>query len=244
MATLLRVEGPWPGSITLSAGFFKARARPWNDVCTDPLVRLDRGGTEFLRSVSAHLVDMGAGSIYSPALYPDATGVWRRSGFQTHAELAVMERSLSLEPRATSRVVSVSSQPDWRSVLRVDGAAFEGFWRMSGLALQEAYETSRTTTLLETLVGDDLAGYAIVGNQWGVSYLHRIAVHPDHAGNGLGSSLLDAAASWGRAHGAHSMVLNVREVNKRAQRLYERCGFTHTGTRLTVLRHQPDDMLN
>ena len=115
---------------------------------------------------------------------------------------------------------------------------------MSGLALQEAYETSRTSALLEIFATDGLAGYAIVGNQWGVSYLHRIAVHPDHAGQGLGRSLLDGSAAWGRAHGARSMVLNVRDVNKNAQQLYQRCGFSHTGTRLSVLRHQPDDMLD
>lgn len=242
MASLLRVDGSWPEPITLSSGFFRARARPWNDFYTDPMVRLDRGGAEFLRLVSAHLAHRRVDSIYSPALYPSATAVWRRSGFQTHSELAVMERSLHRVGSDIANGVSCSGQPDWESVLRVDEAAFEGFWRMSLLALREAYETSRTSALLETFAAEDLVGYAIVGNQWGVSYLHRIAVHPDHAGHGLGTSLLNAAAVWGRAHGARSMVLNVRDVNKKAQALYERCGFSHTGTRLAVLRHQADNM--
>lgn len=209
------------------------------------MVRLDRGGADFLRSVSTHFAEAGVGSVYSPALYPSATGVWRRSGFQTHAELAVMERSLNrAPPDKPIHEVSSPTQPHWESVSRLDEAAFDGFWRMSRLALEEAYQTARTSALLETFVDGRLAGYAIVGNQWGVSYLHRIAVHPDHVGQGRGASLLTAAAGWGRAHGARVMVLNVREVNKRAQTLYQRLGFSHTGTRLSVLRHQAADMLN
>jgi ribosomal protein S18 acetylase RimI-like enzyme len=208
------------------------------------MVRLDRGGAEFLRSVTKHLADNGAASIYSPALYPDATGVWRRSGFQTHAELAVMERPLNQTTPRTTHPVTTSGMPDWEEVSAVDETAFEGFWRMSRLALREAYETSRTSALLESRADADLVGYAIAGNQWGICYLHRIAVHPNHAGQGRGEALLGAAAAWGRSHGARVMVLNVRGVNKRAQGLYQRCGFSHTGTRLSVLRRQPDDMLD
>lgn len=208
------------------------------------MVRLDRGGADFLRSVSAHLAEGGAGSIYSSALYPDATAVWRRSGFQTHAELAVMERSLSQVMGDTDHEVNLAKDPDWEAVSAVDEAAFDGFWRMSKLALREAFETSRTSALLESYADDLLVGYAIVGNQWGICYLHRIAVSPSHTGQGRGRSLLDAAAAWGRAHGARAMVLNVRGVNKRAQALYERAGFSHTGTKLSVLRHRADDMLD
>ncbi|HXV70461.1 MAG TPA: GNAT family N-acetyltransferase [Acidimicrobiia bacterium] len=244
MTSLLRVDGSWPEPITLTSGFFRARARPWNDFCTDPMVRLDRGGAEFLRSVSDHLADQGTTSIYSPALYPNATGVWRRSGYQTHAELAVMERSLGRASDGGVHDVTTSTRPNWDSVSRLDAFAFEGFWRMSRLALEEAFDTSRTSALLETFADRALVGYAIVGNQWGISYLHRIAVHPEHSGQGRGASLLSAAGAWGRAHGARVMVLNVRDVNKRAQRLYERLGFSHTGTRLSVLRYQPSGMLD
>jgi len=208
------------------------------------MVRLDRGGADFLGSVSHHLADHGAAWVYSPALYPNATGVWRRSGYQTHAELAVMERSLSRASDGQIHDVTSSTHPDWDSVSQLDAAAFEGFWRMSRLALEAAFDTSRTSVLLETFADGVLVGYAIVGNQWGISYLHRIAVHPDHSGQGRGASLLIAAGVWGRANGARAMVLNVRDVNKRAQRLYERLGFANTGTRLSVLRYQPAGMLN
>jgi ribosomal protein S18 acetylase RimI-like enzyme len=203
------------------------------------MVRLDRGGAEFLTAVTRKLEEMGAGRVYSPALYPDSTSVWKRSGFHPDAELAIMERSLSTGPEKepTHEVLAVGS-PRWEEVVRLDATAFEGFWKMSTLGLREAYDTNRSTTLFTTSVGDALAGYAIVGTQWGVTYLHRIAVHPEHGGAGLGTSLMSASIAWGRAHGGRTMVLNVRSVNDRAQRLYERCGFTHTGTNLMVLRHE------
>lgn len=239
MTSLLRVDGSLPGLVTITAGWFRARVRPWNDTITDPMVRLDRGGAEFLRSVAGELAEMGATAIYSPALYPDSTGVWARSGFRPHAELAIMERSLLGRAPTSNQVVSPTSSPDWDAVLAVDKAAFAGFWGMSALGLREAFEASRTRTLLEARVDDELVGYAVVGNHWAVSYLHRIGVHPDHGGRGLGSELVEAAVSWARAHGGRSMVLNVRSTNTRAQRLYERKGFTDTHTNLTVLCHQP-----
>lgn len=202
-----------------------------------PLVRLDRGGTEFLIGVRDELVGITGDDVYSPALYPGSTRVWRRAGFEEYARLAVMERSLaSLPDRETRGVVTVEN-PDWDMILDIDRAAFEGFWGMSRLGLEEAHETNPATVLLTVSTNQDPEGFAIVGSQWGVAYLHRIAVHPSRAGHGLGGALLETALRWGATNGARSMVLNVRSDNRRAQELYERSGFTTTGTNLLVLRH-------
>lgn len=237
VATLLRVEGSWPGQITLTAGWFRARARPWNDSVAEPMVRLERGGTEFLIAVREELFDMEPGDAYSPALYPTSTRVWRRAGFAEHAALAVMERPLSPVPDPGPHPVTVDVEPDWDVVVDIDRAAFEGFWGMSRLGLQEAHATNRATTLITVSTGNGPVGYAIVGTQWGVAYLHRIAVYPEHSGEGLGVSLLSGAMRWGAANGGRSMVLNVRADNRRARSLYERSGFHDTGTDLRVLRH-------
>lgn len=236
---LLRVEGSWPGTIDLKAGWLFASARPWNEEITDPMVRLGRGGTEFLRAVTDKLIELGAEEVYSPALYAGATGVWRRSGYHSHVSLDVMELVLGRDrtsgyPDGVREV----TQPDWDQVLDIDRTAFEGFWGMSRFGLEEAHQTNRSTALLVT--GDDrLTGYAIVGSQWGTIYLHRIAVHADHTGRGLGRALLDATIRWGSRSGGRSMILNVRPDNDRARRLYRRLGFSDTGTSLEVLRYAP-----
>jgi ribosomal-protein-alanine N-acetyltransferase len=237
--TLIRVEGTWPGAIELTTGWFRAHARPWNDSVLDPMLRLERGGAEFLTTATRRLIDIADGPVYSPALYPGSTRAWRRAGFEQFASLLVMERPLGAGRvgGGDERVTAVR-HPDWGPILDVDRGAFEGFWGMSGLGLEEAYQTNRSTVLLT--VNDEsgaVAGYAIVGSQWGTVYLHRIAVHPSVWGAGLGSALLAASINWGNRTGARSMVLNVRPENERARLLYERYGFTAPGSALEVLRH-------
>lgn len=237
VANLLRVDGSWPGSITISAGWFRARARPWNESIPDPMVRLERGGTDFLKTVISRLYETGVGAIYSPALYPSATQVWTRAGFETNARLDVMERGLGGARSELSEEITIESEPDWTEILELDRLAFEGFWGMSRLGLQEAHQTNKDTVVMTVRSDAQIAGYCIVGVQWGTVYLHRIAVRPDVSGRGIGARLVDAAIGWGNATGARTMVLNVRPENARAQRLYQRLGFTHAGTALEVLRH-------
>jgi ribosomal protein S18 acetylase RimI-like enzyme len=202
------------------------------------MVRLDRGGAEFLTTVRAELAELTGEAIYSPALFPGSTRVWRRAGFGDYSELTVMERSLPhVSSTASPHVVEAGDEPDWETILQIDRAAFEGFWGMSRLGLEEAHQTNQETILLTASTGEAPEGFAIVGSQWGLAYLHRIAVLPERSGLGLGASLLDAALRWGAARGARSMVLNVRDDNRRARALYERSGFTKTGTNLQILRH-------
>lgn len=202
------------------------------------MLRLERGGSDFLDEVSARLHEL-APTVYSPALYPGSTRVWRRGGYRLHAELEVMERPLTPSAHTGHADVPVTegANGDWEGVLDVDRAAFDGFWGMSRLGLEEAYGTNRANVLLVTPDTTGIAGYALVGAQWGVAYLHRIAVHPDRAGRGVGSALLEASMAWGRRHGGRSMVLNVRSDNPAARRLYEKHGFSGAGTHLQVLRH-------
>ena len=200
------------------------------------MVRLERGGGEFLALVAEHFDSLGLGQLFSPALYPGVTRSWRRAGFRTYAVLDIMERSLSRALDGPGRATMTAS-PDWDQVLAVDRAAFGGFWAMSRLGLEEAYTTNRDTVLFEIGDRDGLCGYAIVGSQSELAYLHRIAVHPARAGAGMGTSLMEGAMGWARASGNQTMVLNVQPENTRARLLYDRLGFAATGSTLEVMCH-------
>ena len=215
-------------------------ARPWNEETNDVFLRLERGGTEFLSDISRELTSIGDGLVFSPALYDTATRIWRRSGYEDVHRLEVMERSLSTpHPEPSSRIIE-ARDPDWAEMAAIDRTAFDGFWRMSIPGLQEAVASTRKAAVLRTGNGSRSAGYAIVGAQWGVSYLQRIAVDPDHSGKRIGSDLVRAALVWGRGVGAQIMVLNVRKENARAWRLYEREGFSPTGSALRIMRYATD----
>ena len=232
------MDGDWPGPLILSAGWYRARARPWNDSVTQPMIRLDRGSADFLGAVTDRLLTMGAESAYSPALYPGSSRVWRRAGYQEFANLAVMERPLAPVVARPLHPVEKTSEPDWGRVAEVDHLAFDGFWRMSAIGLVEAFETNKESTVLTvSRRHDGLDGFVIVGCQWGVAYLHRIAVRPEAGGQGLGASLLSATMAWAYGMGARNIVLNVRPENQAARKLYLGAGFSETRSSLLILRH-------
>lgn len=70
-------------------------------------------------------------------------------------------------------------------------------------------------------------GFTLV-RRWddGVAYVEELAVHPDHAGQGLGGRLLTATFAAARAHGYTVATLTVASDNPNALRLYERVGMT------------------
>lgn len=57
-------------------------------------------------------------------------------------------------------------------------------------------------------------------------YIHRLAVHPDHQGQGLAQKLMDFAENYGRINGYSSIRLDTFSQNKRNQDFYERRGYT------------------
>lgn len=199
------------------------------------MMRLLRGSAGFLGEATEHLLSLGATTVYSPPLFKSATSPWRAGGYEERHRLEIMERSLALHSGPTENPVRVSPDPVWDQVVEIDRRAFEGMWRMSETGLREAIGSTRSGTVLLAGQGSHPDGYALVGTQWGVSYLHRIAVDPERRGHGVGSDLLRAALGWARGTLSTVMVLNVRPGNEGARRLYEREGFRATGTDLHLL---------
>ena len=199
------------------------------------MVRLLRGNAAFLRDATDHLMALGVGTVYSPPLYRSSAAVWRAGGYEERHRLHIMERSLGLPSEPARIAMTTTVDPVWEQVLAIDKDAFEGMWRMSETGLREALHSTRVAAVL--LAGDRAQpdGYALVGTQWGVSYLHRIAVDSGQRGRGIGSELVRAAIGWARKTLSTVMVLNVRPSNHDARRLYEREGFTATGTDLHLL---------
>lgn len=185
---------------------------------------------------------MSGQAVYSPAIYPSSSRIWKRCGYVETHRLLIMERSMSAPTARPKTAITESEEPDWEAITTIDRAAFEGFWGMSREGLEEALASTRRSAVLTHPETAPVA-YALVGSQWGVAYLQRIAVHPEHRGRSLGSELMRAAIAWGRRDGSRTMVLNVRGGNETAQRLYRKIGFVDTGTALRLYRFEPPPML-
>jgi len=214
-----------------------ARARPWNGDAVDVSLRLVRGTPPFLAEAARALADLSGGTVYSPALYASATRVWEKAGFREHIRLEIMERRLEGEALPSSdHTIRPAEEADQASVSRIDDRAFEGFWRIGDLGIEEAMSATSRSVLLVAEDTSGVVGYAVVGAQLGRSFLQRIAVLPEHQGAGYGQSLLAGSMEWATGHGTGTMMLNVRPENGQARDFYERAGFAASGEHLSVLR--------
>ena len=76
---------------------------------------------------------------------------------------------------------------------------------------------------------NDIRQYAMWSDCENPCELARVAVHPDHQGEGFGSLLLKLVMAARRGKGHDCMQLLVSRENPSARRLYERNGFVYRG---------------
>ncbi|WP_135554432.1 GNAT family N-acetyltransferase [Paenibacillus cymbidii] len=69
--------------------------------------------------------------------------------------------------------------------------------------------------------------------------IHRLAVHPEHQGRGIGKRLLQFAEQRARETGGTSIRLDVYTGNPGAVELYRRAGYAEVGTIRFPLRKEP-----
>jgi ribosomal-protein-alanine N-acetyltransferase len=149
----------------------------------------------------------------------------------------IMEKRLETKDIDLDRVQSVAD-PDLPLLETIDRLAFDDFWQMDAAGLQEALDATPRRRVFQVAIDDEVAGYAIVGAQLGVSYLQRIAVDPKKQGQGLGTDLIQASWAWAASTGATAMILNVRDENEVARSVYRKQGFIETKNTIQVLGYQ------
>lgn len=233
-------RGEWPGPVVFRRGWARATARPWNDAEADAALRLMRGGDSFLQACTQRLLANGAPSVLSPPLPRNARRTWEDAGYRQFLDLALMRLGLETTPAAPSHLVVETDDDRLDELMEIDAAAFSPFWRFDGQGLREAMDaTGRSSVLIIRNSEGRAAGFAIVGFGSAISYLQRVAVHPDWQGHGMGRSLLRVAARKARAAGARVMLLNTQQDNDPALALYESEGYVRLPEPLSLLRYRP-----
>jgi GNAT superfamily N-acetyltransferase len=180
---------------------------------------------------------MGAPSVLSPPLPSSAHSAWLEAGYEQFLDLALMRLELNEQPGCPNHLVVDGSDIPLSCLLDIDTAAFMPFWRFDEYGITEALEaTGNSDTLIISDAHGGAAGFAIVGYGSAVAYLQRVAVHPTWQGQGMGRSLVRAAARRARGNGAKIMLLNTQYDNEPAISLYEAEGFSLLPDPLTLLR--------
>lgn len=230
-------RGTWPGSVSLRRGWARAEARPWNATVDDASLRVLRGGSGFIGACVDKLNLAGAPAVLSSPLSRSARKPWESAGFVDYIVLALMRLSLDAPIPPPQHLVARVDKPDLEAMLTIDWSAFPEFWRFDHLSLVESTQATSKSSVFVIKDGDlGIAGFAVVGYGHAISYLQRVAVEPKWQGQGMGRSLIRAAARSARRHGSQALLLNTQFDNSAAIGLYETEGYTQLPESLAVLK--------
>jgi GNAT superfamily N-acetyltransferase len=88
-------------------------------------------------------------------------------------------------------------------------------------------------------VRDRLIGFLDVAERDGCIWLGNIEIEPEYQGKGIGTAIIQELIERARAMGA-PLKLQVLKVNRRAEALYSRLGFSQIGETAThlLMEHQ------
>jgi ribosomal protein S18 acetylase RimI-like enzyme len=233
----------------LQWGWERARTGPWRgDGQVALLAPLPPGGppsVQFVQRCLDSLAARGYARVVTSALAPAEQAAFVALGFVEYERLHLLSHSLAGDvPRpakAASRLLRRGRSGDWPSVLRVDAAAFEPFWRLDSGGLKEAIDATPVTRFRVAAAGrggDGVLAYAITGSSENQGYLQRLAVDPAHRRQGLGRALGLDGLRWLRRRGVAGAVVNTQLGNDAALALYLSLGFRQESTQLSVL-HRP-----
>ncbi len=211
-----------------------------------PLGPLDPTPSAALSEVVHELLDLGFDDIVTSALSAKDYPVFAAVGFEVVEELHLLSCPLSRmswwqrRRRPTIRpgvALRQATDADRTTVLELDCRAFDGFWQLDDAGLDEALEATSSARYQVALDPEGvIIGYAVTGATTMVGYLQRLAVDPDHHGEGVGRILVEDALDWCRRRGERTVMVNTQLRNQVALQLYLSCGFELQADRLMVMR--------
>ncbi len=151
------------------------------------------------------------------------------SNFAVEEQVITLGRPLHSEPPCPSGAEHIrpATDDDLNPLLALDEAAFPLHWRMPAADLRRALRRAASFTVLE--LDGVIRACQITTREHAEAHLSRLAVHPDHQGEGHGSLMLADVIRRCRMRGLTSLTVNTQRHNRRSLRLYRRFGFQHTG---------------
>jgi ribosomal-protein-alanine N-acetyltransferase len=175
----------------------------------------------------------------TPALALSEQQPFEAAGFTLHERLHLLRHDLHDIPdhSVPAHRIRRGGRRDIAPALDLDELAFEPFWRLTADGLTEA-RMATPRSRFRVITDGRVLGYQVTGFAESTGYLQRLAVHPDHKGQGLGTALVADSLDWVRRHHCTQLYVNTQETNTRAFELYLHLGFIPEPTGLSVLRYE------
>ncbi len=158
------------------------------------------------------------------------------SGFtRTHEVIFLKWRNRPLPlPASLPGKLRRMRSADLGQVCQVDHDAFEPIWRNSRRTLEGAFQGASYATVIEgeaRVIGYQISTVSPLGG-----HIARLAVSPEHQGQGLGHELVRDAVERLRDSGVSQVTVNTQSDNQRSLELYRRLDFRVTDQRFPVLQ--------
>jgi ribosomal protein S18 acetylase RimI-like enzyme len=163
------------------------------------------------------------------ALRPWFQALLAQNGFEQVQEIISLmwDRSKPINRYPLPSVpIRPMKETDLQSVHVLDTIAFGPLWRISLDTLTNAFQQACVASVVE--IDNKLIGYQIstAGPMGG--HLARLAVLPNHQGNGIGSSLVHDVLEKFEQRGAVRVTVNTQRDNLSSLFVYEKTGFRPT----------------
>jgi ribosomal-protein-alanine N-acetyltransferase len=174
----------------------------------------------------------GFGRLLGPLVPEDAAGPYLSSGMTVDQCIVVYRSRTSsavAAPPPEGVVLRDAAARDAETILRLDGACFDSFWRYDDEHVAAALDAGRGV-LAE--VGGEAIGYTLSTLYGAEATVGRLAVAPPRRRTGIGSALLAEAVAFAASKGAVAVTLCTQEENAASRGLYRRAGFREAPGRL------------
>ncbi len=132
---------------------------------------------------------------------------------------------------------------DLEKVAEIEARCFRSPWSLRMLAAELEYDWSTTLVAVSSRSPKDVVGFLVYWTIVDEVHILDLAVDPDLARRGIGSTLVKAMLENARAEGSRRVSLEVRRSNEVAKKLYREEGFRAVGVRRKYYVDEGEDAI-
>ena len=214
--------------------------RKLNDFIEDILFEKIYGGESLLKKILRVSKDSKI-SFSSSMINENSIKPWLRSGWAIGHKLNVCMLNLknlnikNVDGYKNIEIKKLEGE-DIQYLLDLDHKIFDDYWKNSKASFEETMKSCNNNYLFKSGEGNDLDGYAILGETRKFTYLQRIGIVKDYQGSGLGDNLLRSVVDFALKRKFLNIKLNTQNDNVSALSLYKKNNFQIMPRKLVIMK--------